>query len=195
MTRKNKDRNNSRSSRRIPMPDADYEVGYGRPPAAHQFKAGQSGNPKGRPKGRKNMKQMFEEIMEELAGILQQPNGTSRKISRKETMLRKIASKATSGEPKQVKLALDMLNSGSIESEPSRPLSSVKIVYVKPDPRKEEEYRARYDQREEAERREKAAREEQAERAQRQQQTKSLEPPVRKSLPYTVVGGRMRRPR
>jgi hypothetical protein len=38
----------------LPKGDRPYEVGYGKPPKAKQFKPGQSGNPKGRPKGSRN---------------------------------------------------------------------------------------------------------------------------------------------
>ena len=38
-----------------PSPESsNYEVGYGKPPAASRFPPGQSGNPKGRPKGARN---------------------------------------------------------------------------------------------------------------------------------------------
>jgi len=33
-----------------PSSSPNYDIGYGKPPANHRFKKGQSGNPKGRPK-------------------------------------------------------------------------------------------------------------------------------------------------
>ncbi|WP_432201132.1 DUF5681 domain-containing protein [Erythrobacter sp. W53] len=47
--RKHKDEAETKPNKVIP-----YQVGYGKPPAEHRFKKGQSGNPKGRMKGSKN---------------------------------------------------------------------------------------------------------------------------------------------
>ena len=42
--------------------DKDYKVGYKRPPAAHRFQPGESGNPAGRPKGRRNLRSLVREV-------------------------------------------------------------------------------------------------------------------------------------
>jgi hypothetical protein len=47
-------------------PPGDYEVGYGRPPKASQFKPGQSGNPRGRPK-------QADAAALDIAGLLNEP--------------------------------------------------------------------------------------------------------------------------
>lgn len=42
-----------------------YEVGKGKPPKEHQFKPGQSGNPKGLPKGTKHLSTWIQEMLNE----------------------------------------------------------------------------------------------------------------------------------
>lgn len=41
------------------------EVGYGKPPAEHRFKPGQSGNPRGRPKGAKGRRATAKRVLME----------------------------------------------------------------------------------------------------------------------------------
>jgi len=51
----------SRDKLQPPERAASYDVGYGKPPKATRFKAGQSGNPRGRPKGSRNKRPALHE--------------------------------------------------------------------------------------------------------------------------------------
>lgn len=74
----------------------DYEVGYKRPPAEHQFKTGQSGNPKGRPKLIKDFKTDLREELEEI--IVVQEGGKSKPITKQRALIKKLLLKALGGE-------------------------------------------------------------------------------------------------
>lgn len=84
----------------------DYEVGYGRPPKATQFKKGVSGNMQGRPKGTKNIATLFQAIMHERVLITE--NGKRRKISKVEAALIQLANKAATGDPKSIQTILNI---------------------------------------------------------------------------------------
>jgi hypothetical protein len=67
----------------------DYDVGYKKPPKAHQFKPGKSGNPAGRPKGSKNLKTLVNQVADSRVTVNQ--NGRRRSISVREASLMKLA--------------------------------------------------------------------------------------------------------
>ena len=73
-----------------------YAVGYRRPPVAHQFKPGQSGNPSGRPKGVRNV--TFD-LLEELAGFVSIKDGeTSVQVTRQRAIVKVLVKAALEGD-------------------------------------------------------------------------------------------------
>jgi Family of unknown function (DUF5681) len=85
---------------------SDKDVGYGRPPAAHQFKPGQSGNPKGRPKGAKNESTILREIFQRKIES-RSSNGRSRKITVFEGILLRITEDSLKGNTKSAAFLLN----------------------------------------------------------------------------------------
>ena len=73
----------------------DFEVGYGKPPKATQFKKGQSGNPKGRPKGSLNLRTILEKVASEKVQI--SVNGVKVKLPKLEVVITQMANQAAGG--------------------------------------------------------------------------------------------------
>ena len=80
---------------RLPTRDENDSVGYGRPPRAHQFKPGQSGNPQGRPKGRKNEATMLDELLFQRIPVRQ--GGRDLRMTVIEAIFRRLAEDSLKG--------------------------------------------------------------------------------------------------
>lgn len=93
------------SARRPNTPTSGgYEVGYGRPPKAHRFKPGQSGNPKGRPRGAKGEDTIFRQVIGTKVPI--SVGGRVRQVPLLEAVWMRIAGDALKGNSKAATLLL-----------------------------------------------------------------------------------------
>jgi Family of unknown function (DUF5681) len=70
----------------------DYEVGYGRPPVAHQFRRGQVANPMGRRKKPKPVGQIIQEAL--MTRITIEENGRRKTMTAQEVIIRNLVSAA-----------------------------------------------------------------------------------------------------
>jgi hypothetical protein len=80
--------------------DRAYQVGYGRPPVAHRFQPGQSGNPKGRRKGARSLRTDFLEMLKTPVPIIEE--GKRRKVSTQQAVLMRLREKALKGDAKAI---------------------------------------------------------------------------------------------
>lgn len=76
--------------------DAEYSVGYGKPPPESRWKRGQSGNPAGRPKGSRNVASMAKTLLDEFTRM--RSGDTSKRVSRIEGLLWKQYERAAKGD-------------------------------------------------------------------------------------------------
>ncbi|MBI2254729.1 MAG: hypothetical protein HYU58_08935 [Proteobacteria bacterium] len=95
----------------------DYEVGYGKPPRAHRFKKGQSGNPKGRRKRNLNRKTILLAALEESVTV--QIGGKKKTMSKGELAFRRFIQRAIeSGESKYMRLLDELMRDYGIGNDP-----------------------------------------------------------------------------
>ncbi len=83
----------------------DYDVGYGKPPTAHQFKPGRSGNPKGRPKGARGEDTIFRAVVN--TKVPMSLRGKMRKVPLLEAVWMRIADDALKGNAKAATLLIN----------------------------------------------------------------------------------------
>jgi hypothetical protein len=83
------------------------DVGYGRPPKAHRFKPGRSGNPKGRPKGAKSERTILLQLLHQTIEMRQ--GGKIRRITVLEGILRRIVEDSLKGNLKSAAFSLQRL--------------------------------------------------------------------------------------
>jgi hypothetical protein len=107
----------SRPRVRIRPVRSDDDIGYGRPPRAHQFKPGQSGNPKGRPKGARNEATILHELLNRKISIRE--GGRTRKITVLEAILLRFTEDSLKGNTKSAAFLLNR-HGTLVAGEPQR---------------------------------------------------------------------------
>lgn len=81
--------------------DSNPQVGYGRPPAEHQFRPGQSGNPNGRPKGARSFKSDLRDELGEVVSISDDNNETI-EVTKQRAIIKTLLRMAIAGDPRAI---------------------------------------------------------------------------------------------
>jgi len=91
-------------------------VGYGKPPKAHQFKPGQSGNPKGRPRGPGSLLKAITKHAGKKVPVVE--NGVAKKMAKLDVVLSALFGKAAKGDVPAARLLTGLVQAAAtLESE------------------------------------------------------------------------------
>jgi Family of unknown function (DUF5681) len=102
--------------------EADYEVGYGKPPRDTRFAKGQSGNPRGRPAGAKNLRTLLSEALNET--VLVTENGGRRKVTKRQAIITQLVNRSATADFRAIKILLDIVRDIEGQAEPTAPETS-----------------------------------------------------------------------
>lgn len=97
-----------------------HEVGYGMPPKAHQFKAGQSGNPKGRPKGPGHLLKLIAKHAAKKVTVID--GGVETKMAKMDVVISAMFNKAAKGDVSAARLISTLIiAAGQISGDEDQP--------------------------------------------------------------------------
>ena len=105
-----------------PKRPSAYEVGYGKPPADHRFRKGQSGNPRGRPRGhsaplgRRDLLNALTQAAREPIAVTK--DGRTIRTTQIEALAQQLTRKALQGDMKAAKLLFDNIKALAPATEP-----------------------------------------------------------------------------
>lgn len=86
---------------------ASYEVGYGKPPKATQFRKGESGNPRGRPKGQRNLATELHLALNETVVVTE--HGKRKRLTKRTVICRQLANRSAAGDLAALRLLLPLI--------------------------------------------------------------------------------------
>lgn len=80
--------------------NGDDPVGYARPPKEHQFRKGQSGNPKGRPKKAKSLQNLMDRELNQVVTVKE--GGRELRLTKREAIVKRHVNSAMTGNTRAI---------------------------------------------------------------------------------------------